>query len=363
MKKITVRLPENSYEIRTGSGILSQAGGWLKELGFHDKAVIVTDNNVKDLYGVPLHRSLAEAGFAVVDLVIPAGEIHKTLETACRLYEQLADSYADRSTLILALGGGVVGDLAGFVAATYMRGVPYVQVPTSLLAMVDSSIGGKTAVDHGNLKNIVGAFYQPRMVIADIATLKTLPSVELVNGLGEVIKHGAIGDVKFFNYLERNIAKAAALDAEVLEKLVLDNAAQKAGVVGRDEKEAGERMILNYGHTVGHAVEAVSGFKLKHGQAVAIGMVAENRISLRCGLLDAAGAERIRKVILKAGLPVDLPDFSNEEKARVFEALKHDKKVLGGKIKFVLLQSIGRPVIVDDISPTVIQEVLNGRAA
>lgn len=363
MNRIKVALAANSYEILAGSGILARAGGWLREMGFRDKAVIITDSNVRKFYAAPLQKSLENAGFAVTVLEVPAGEAQKTLEAAGSLYDRLADAFVERSTLIVALGGGVIGDLAGFVAATYMRGVPYVQVPTSLLAMVDSSIGGKTAVDRGSLKNIIGAFYQPKMVIADIAVLKTLPPVELSNGMAEAIKMAAISNPEFFRYLEANIGQAMALDTDVLGEIVRENAVQKARVVAGDEKESAERIILNYGHTVGHAVEAVSDFKLKHGQAVAIGMVAENRLAFRRGLLSDNDAVRVRKVIEQAGLPVAIPDFSVAEKERVLEVIKHDKKVLGKKVRFVLLKAIGIPVIVDDVTPDLIREVLYGRSA
>jgi 3-dehydroquinate synthase len=363
MNTLKVTLPHTSYEIKVGAGILPQAGPWLKELGFFGKAVIIIDTNVQPLYGDTLKKSLEGAGFTVTVLTVPAGEAIKTLETAASLYDRLSDAYTERSTVILALGGGVIGDLAGFVAATYLRGIPYVQVPTSLLAMVDSSIGGKTAVDRGKLKNIVGAFYQPRLVIADIATLKTLPPVELSNGMAEVIKMAATGDPGFFSYLEGNVDRAMALDDSVLEKIVRGSAIQKAGVVGRDEKESGDRIILNYGHTIGHAIEAVSDFNLKHGQAVSIGIVAANRIAYRLGLLAEEHAVVIKKVLERAGLPVAMPDFSTGEKERILEVIKHDKKVFNNKVRFVLLKSIGCSVIVDDVAPELVKEVLYGRTA
>jgi 3-dehydroquinate synthase len=363
MKKVKVELGINSYEIRVGSGIMTQTGAWLKERGYKNKAVIITDTNVNGLYAGQLERSLADAGFPVTILEVQAGEEQKTLETASSLYDRLAGSLAERSTLILALGGGVIGDLAGFVAATYLRGVPYIQVPTSLLAMADSSIGGKTAVDRVKMKNIIGAFYQPKMVIADITALKTLPREELSNGMAEVIKHAAIGDVKFFHFLEENMGKAMALDPSVMEEIILQNAGQKAKVVGKDEKESGRRIILNYGHTIGHAVEAVSGFKLKHGPAVALGMIEENKLACRKGLLSSPEAARIKNLIEAAGLPVNLPDFSREQKGILLEAMKHDKKVVNNKIRFVLLKAIGRPVVVDDVEPALVEEVLYGQSS
>ena len=357
MQKVKVELGADSYEIRVGSGLLPQTGFWLKELGFSGRAVIITDTNVKRLYAGILEQGLAGAGFNVSILEVPAGEEQKTLKSAGRLYDELNGISAERITPILALGGGVTGDLAGFVAATYMRGVPYIQVPTTLLAMADSSIGGKTAVDHGRLKNIVGAFYQPELVVADIEALKTLPAVELANGMAEVIKHAAISDREFFEYLDTNMGKAMALDAGVMEYIVVKNVRIKAAVVSADEKEAGLRAILNYGHTVGHAVEVVSGFQLKHGQAVAIGMVAEAKISHRLGMLDSGAVDRLEKLIVKAGLPIRIPGL---DKKKLMQAMAHDKKVRQGRLTFALLKSIGEAFITSDVDSALVEEVLSG---
>lgn len=356
MQTIKAKIGASGYEIRIGQGLLDGAGQALKKIVLSDRAVIITDTTVRNLYAGVLERSLAAAGFTVTVLEVPPGEAQKNLDTAGRLYRSLVESGAERSTTIIALGGGVIGDLAGFVAATYMRGVPLAQAPTTLLAMVDSSIGGKTAVDHAGLKNIVGVFYQPKLVIADIATLKTLPPLELGNGMAEVIKQAAISDRAFFNYLARNMEKAVALDAQVLEEIVVKNVVFKAKVVEEDEKEGGRRIILNYGHTVGHAVEAVMDFKLKHGQAVAVGMVAENEISRRLGFLSAEDAAAVKNVIEKAGLPVKLPAV---DKKSLIQAMSHDKKVQQGRVRFVLLKSIGRPFVTDDVSPDLIDEVLS----
>ena len=252
----------------------------------------------------------------------------------------------------------MIGDLAGFVAATYMRGVPLVQIPTTLLAQVDSSIGGKVAVDHGQLKNIIGVFYQPKLVIADIDTLKTLPEAELANGLAEVIKSAAIRNRKFFDFLEANLERARSLDTAVLEEIVLETARIKAEIVARDEKDSGLRSILNYGHTIGHAIETVSDFQLKHGQAVAIGMVAAARISSRMGILDESDVIRLTNIIKKAGLPTEMPDLNIKE---IISAMKHDKKVQQDKIRFVLLKSIGDAFITDEVSPSLVEEVLVGQ--
>jgi 3-dehydroquinate synthase len=359
MIKVGVNLGKNSYEIRIGQNILPQIGLWLKERGFSGKTIIITDSNVRPLYAATLERSLIDAGFAVNTYEIPAGEEQKTLDTAGDLYHRLAESFAERSTLILALGGGVVGDLAGFVAATYMRGIPYIHVPTSLLAMVDSSIGGKTAVDYENLKNMVGAFYQPKMVITDVATLKTLPKVELSNGMGEVIKHAVIRNRNLFRYLRANMVKAMAYDLRVLEDIVIQNARIKAPVVSLDERETGGlRTLMNFGHTVGHAIEALYDFKLKHGQAVAVGMMAAAKISVHLRTFRQADVTVLEGVIRAAGLPVLLPDIFPAEQDKLIEFIKHDKKVLDGKIRFVLLKAIGEVYISNRVTPEIIREVL-----
>jgi 3-dehydroquinate synthase len=243
------------------------------------------------------------------------------------------------------------------VAATYMRGVPLVQAPTTLLAMVDSSIGGKTAVNQGRLKNIVGAFYQPRLVVADIDTLKTLPEVELTNGLAEVIKSAAIEDRYFFEFLENNIKKVKALDPEVLQKIVVQTARIKAEIVARDEREDGLRAVLNFGHTVGHALETVSNFRLKHGQAVAIGMVVEARIAHRAGWLDRSAVDRLLKVIQAAGLPAQMPKWDGQ---KVLQAMGHDKKVRQGRLTVIVLTAIGQTLITSDVDPALVAEVISG---
>jgi 3-dehydroquinate synthase len=357
MKKLKVQLGVSSYEVRVGSGLLPRVGLWLKEWECSGKAVIITDTNVGEIYADDLERGMANAGFDVTVVEVPAGEEHKSLETAARLYDDLTDAYAERNTPILALGGGVIGDLAGFVAATYMRGVPLIQVPTTLLAQVDSSIGGKTAVDQGQLKNIIGTFYQPKMVVADIDTLSTLPEIELANGLAEVIKSAAIRNRSFFNFLDINMNKALECHPSVMETLVLETARIKADIVEKDEKEEGLRGILNYGHTIGHAIEAVSNYKIKHGQAVAIGMMAAAKISSRMEILDEGEIIRLEKSIDKAGLPTQMPDMDKEA---VFEAMQHDKKVLQDRIRFVLLKSIGSAFISDEVDPTLVEEVLVG---
>ncbi|MCL0091705.1 3-dehydroquinate synthase [Dehalococcoidales bacterium] len=356
MRKVKVELDRDSYEVYVGSGLLSQTGSWLKENGFSDKLVIITDPTVNRLYGQALNQGLAKEGFNVITLLVPEGEDQKSLETAGRLYHELTNSYAERATPILALGGGVIGDLTGFVAATYLRGVPLVQIPTTLLAQVDSSIGGKVGIDHGQLKNKIGLFYQPRLVIADIDTLKTLPSEELANGLAEVIKSAAIQSNKLFTFIEKNLDRIKSLDNEALEEIVFQSVKIKAKVVEKDERDLGLRSILNYGHTIGHAIESASDFKVEHGKAVAIGMLAEARISNKMGILDKNELVRLKSVIEKAGLPTKMPSLKLE---KIIQAMKHDKKVWQGKIRFVLLKSIGSVFITDEVSPSLIEQVLN----
>ncbi len=360
MRKIRVVLGSSRYEICVGPGLLDQAGRLLLENGFAGKLVIITHPGLHRQYGEALCRTLTGDGFSVSTLLVPEGEAQKTLATAGRLYQELNDVFAERTTPVLALGGGVIGDLAGFVAATYLRGVPLVQMPTTLLAQVDSSIGGKVAVDHGRIKNKIGAFYQPSLVIADTDTLRTLPAEELTNGLAEVIKSAAIMSREFFSFLEENLGRIIARDAGILEEVVFRTAEIKAGVVMKDERDSGLRNILNFGHTVGHAVESVSGFDMPHGKAVAIGMVVAARISREMGLLDKNGLDRLTGIIEKAGLPVKMPAISME---KVMQAMKHDKKVAQDKIRFVLLESIGNAMITDKVTPSLVEQVLANEKA
>ncbi|GAF81037.1 unnamed protein product, partial [marine sediment metagenome] len=317
--------------------------------------VIITDSTVKSLYGDTLRKSLVSDGFKVTILEVPEGEEQKSLETAGSLYHELSNVHAERTTPILALGGGVIGDLAGFVAATYMRGVPLIQVPTTLLAQVDSSIGGKVAVNHGQLKNKIGVFYQPRLVISDITTLRTLPKTEISDGLAEIIKYAVIVDKELFTYLERNIDQIKSLDEKLLEEVVSKSTKIKAEVIEKDERDFGLRNILNYGHTIGHAIESASDFKIGHGEAVAIGMLAAGRISNRLGMLDKNELIRLKGVIQRAGLPVKILSLEME---KIIQAIKHDKKILRGKVRFVLAKSIGNVFITDEVSTSLVEQVL-----
>ncbi len=356
MRRIKLELGDRSYQILVGSGLLGQAGSLLKEAGFSGKLVVITNPVVQELYGSVLKESLSAGGFEVAVLQVVDGEEQKSLEVAGRLYGELTQSYAERTTPILAVGGGVIGDLAGFVAATYLRGVPLAQIPTTLLAQVDSSIGGKVAINHGRLKNKIGAFYQPRLVVSDTATLKTLPANEFANGMAEVIKSAVIRDGKFFDFLETNLDKIKKPDGgAVLEEVVFCSAGIKAAVVAQDELDMGPRNILNFGHTIGHAIETVSDFDIEHGQAVAVGMMVAARISNRLGLLDTGGLERLKRVIKGAGLPTEMPRLDIE---KIIQAMRHDKKIAGGKVRFALPRAIGDAFVTDEVSLSLVREVL-----
>jgi len=355
MRKVRVRLGKNSYNILIGSGLLAQTGQLLKEIGFSDKLVVITDPTVNRLHGGTLKHSLTGSGFKISILEVPEGEEQKSLETAGRLYHELTAVYTERMTPILALGGGVIGDLAGFVAATYMRGVPLIQLPTTLLAQVDSSIGGKVAVDHDNLKNKIGVFYQPRLAISDTATLKTLTPREISDGLAEAIKHGVIRDREYFDYIETNLDEIRALGDRALERVVFGSARIKAAVVAEDELDFGLRNVLNFGHTIGHAVESVSEFMVDHGQAVAVGMLAAARISNKLGIFDGNELVRLKGLIERAGLPAEMPGLDIE---KIMQSMEHDKKIVQGKIKFILPRSIGEVFITDDVSLSLVKQVL-----
>ncbi len=356
MKTVTVNVGSSGYDIIIGPGLLSQTGDRLSRLGFSDKVVIVTDATVRKLYGSILEQALVASGFEVTTLSGADSEEEKSLETAGRLYLELTDFHAERGTPVLALGGGVTGDLTGFVAATYQRGVPLIQIPTTLLAQADSSLGGKTAVNHGRLKNRIGVFYQPSLTLSDIDTLKSLSQRQLADGLAEIIKHGAIQDATFFEYLEDNIDRILALDNETLETTVARSAQIKAAVVEQDELDLGLRNILNYGHTIGHAMETVSDFQIDHGRAVAIGMLVAARISNRMGLLGRSDASRLKKLLTRVGLLAEIPELDTD---KLIEAMHHDKKIVGGRIKFVLLESIGEVIVTDDVDLNLVKKVLS----
>jgi 3-dehydroquinate synthase len=354
MKKVNVRLGAG-YDILIGAGLLAQAGSCLRDIGLGGKAVVVTNPTVKRLYGDTFEKGLSAAGFQVSTSIVDDGEEHKSLETATRLYTELSDFRAERKTPLLAFGGGVIGDVAGFVAATYLRGIPLVQVPTTLLAQVDSSIGGKVAINYGQLKNKIGAFYQPKLVISDINLLKTLTPQEMSDGLAETIKYGIIQDRELFAYLGSHLSEVLACDEGALETIVYHAAKAKADVVAQDELDLGFRNILNFGHTIGHGVESASGFKTGHGRAVSIGMVAACEIAVRMGLFSRSELNRLENLLLRAGLPVRIPNLTVEQ---IMPLMRHDKKIARGKFKFILPKAIGDVFITDAVSPSLVEQVI-----
>jgi len=322
------------------------------------KAALVTDSRVAGLYLEPALESLRAARLEATSAVVPPGEGSKTLARAGELYDALLQAGLDRGSVLVALGGGVVTDLAGFVAATYMRGIAWVAVPTTLLAQVDASVGGKTAVDHPECKNLIGAFHQPSAVLCDVATLATLPDEELRNGLVEVVKHAVIRDADLFKDLERRADALLARDPAVLEPIVARNVRIKVEVVAADERESGLRRILNYGHTIGHALESLMG--LAHGRAVALGMMAEARIAERRGLVGRAVVERQKALLERFGLPVSLPTGADAE--RCLAIVRHDKKAEAGRMRFVLPEAIGRVRVVQDVTDDEIRAALDSLA-
>lgn len=360
MHTVKVSLGNRSYDIEIGAG-LEKAGKDLQGLGFGQKMALVTNPTVKKLYGQKTADSLKSAGFLVMSIEVPDGEQFKNLDWANAIYTALLTNYFDRTSALVALGGGVIGDLTGFAAATFMRGVPFVQFPTTLLAMVDSSIGGKTGVNHPMGKNMIGAFYQPKKVLMDLSVLKTLPKEEFLSGMAEVIKYGVVRDAAFFDYLEKNREKVLGLDAEALHHIVRRSCEIKAEVVSLDEREGGLRAILNYGHTVGHALETTENYTVRHGYAVAIGMVYASRLAHKTGLCDASVPERVEKLITSYGLPVELAALSRRPSVtELMDTMQIDKKSEGGKVKFVLPKHIGEVVITREWEERQLRELLAG---
>jgi shikimate kinase / 3-dehydroquinate synthase len=342
MQPLSVVLGERSYPIHIGAGLLDDARLYAPHLG-SGRVAVVTNATVAPLYLERVQRAVEQAGPRVVPIVVEDGEQAKSWVTLDRVFDALLAARCGRDSVIVALGGGVVGDLAGFAAAIYQRGIPVIQVPTTLLAQVDSSVGGKTAINHPRGKNMVGAFHQPLAVIADVATLDTLPDRELRAGIAEVIKHGFILDLNFVDWLEANIGKLLARDRAALGHAVRRSCELKAQVVAADEREAGLRAILNFGHTFGHAIEAGVGYgEWLHGEAVATGMVMAAELSARAGTLRREDADRVRALIARAGLPVQGPNLAVE---RYLELMQVDKKAAGGRVRFVLLEGLGRAVL------------------
>jgi 3-dehydroquinate synthase len=358
---ITVELPQQSYEVAIAPQGIAHLGTWMQPLNLGKKVLLVSNPIVFRRYGETLLNALSE--YDVTQCILPAGERYKTLNSIQKIYDAALAQRLERSSTIVTLGGGVIGDMAGFAAATWLRGINFVQVPTSLLAMVDASIGGKTGVNHPHGKNLIGAFHQPRLVLIDPQVLATLPPREFRAGMAEVIKYGIIWDSDLFEQLEA----APHLDQrriseELLQTILTRSCQAKAHVVSQDEKEAGLRAILNYGHTIGHAVESLTGYRtVNHGEGVAIGMVAAAQIAVDLGLWEQESADRQQVLLEKTGLPTKLPAGMDID--AILESLLTDKKVKSGKVRFVLPTKIGAAIVTDEVTDAVIRSVLTRIAA
>ncbi len=359
IQTLRVDLAERSYDIEIGSGNLEHVGRFLCRLGKVSHAVVITDQNVQEPHAVRVAESLTGESVQVDIVAVEPGEPSKSIDMAAGLWEGLLELGADRQTVVVAVGGGVVGDLAGFIAATYARGIRLFQVPTSLLAQVDSSVGGKVGVNLPGAKNMVGAFLQPLGVLIDTATLETLPPREYRAGLGEVAKYGVILDAELFDYLEANLAGLVDRDHKVLGHVIARCCRLKADVVQRDEREeTGLRAVLNYGHTFGHALEALAGYgQLLHGEAVAIGMLCASRLAERLGRVDIRLTQRQRRLLEALGLPVEMPELDRDE---ILETMTHDKKVQHGRLRFVLPSKMGHVELVGGIDPADVRAALDG---
>ncbi|MEQ1743238.1 MAG: 3-dehydroquinate synthase [Candidatus Nitrotoga sp.] len=360
MQTLTVGLAERSYPIYIGSDLLGCAELILPHLP-HKRAAVVTNTTVAPLYLEPLCAMLQAHGVEIISIILPDGEQYKNAETLGLIYDALLSHRCERNTPLIALGGGVIGDMTGYAAATYLRGVPFIQIPTTLLAQVDSSVGGKTGINHPLGKNMIGAFYQPQVVLADITTLNTLKDQELRAGIAEVIKYGLIRDLSFFEWLEQNVEKLLARDAEALQYAITRSCQNKAEVVAADERENGERALLNLGHTFGHAIETGMGYGAwLHGEAVAAGTIMAADLSCRLDWLSKEDTDRIHNLFERAGLPVVAPDLGVE---KYLQLMGLDKKVVGGKIRFVLLKSIGSAVISGNVEPELLRQTLMANSA
>jgi len=356
-RTIRVRPGGREYDIVVQAGLLRHVGPRLRQLSRSARAVMVSDDRVGPLHGDLLATSLHQAGFQTIRVELPPGEEHKTVQSLWRIYDTVLAAGIERDTPLLALGGGVIGDMAGFAAATLLRGIPLVQIPTTLLAMVDASIGGKTGVNHPVGKNLIGAFHQPIAVFIDPLTLGTLPPRELRGGLAECIKHQVIRDAEGFADMERHIERALAVDVDYLSALVAQNVAIKAAVVEADPFEQGQRAHLNFGHTFGHAIETVSRYAWSHGECVALGMVAASRLAVRLGMLDEASCRRIVSLIRAAGLPVSGMSLDVDA---VVAAMAFDKKVRSARLRFVLPLRIGEVCIRDDVPLELVRDAVAG---
>ncbi len=357
-RTIRVELGPRSYTVGVGAGMIQRLGPAVAEIPRARSAVVIADSNVASLYGGEAAKGLAAAGVAHTLIAFPAGEEHKNLATYGRLMDSLfaVEPPIDRDTVIVALGGGVTGDLAGFVAATALRGLRWLQCPTTLLADVDASVGGKTAVDHPSGKNLIGAFHQPAGVLIDVRALATLPPVELAGGLAECVKHGMIRDVTLLDFIEANAKAILAAEPEIMTELIARNVAIKAAIVSADEREAAVREHLNFGHTIGHAIETVVGFgNISHGQAVSLGMAAACWLAVERGLIDRAIAGRLSALLTLLGLPTR---WDGLDSPAIWRAMTHDKKTRGGKVRMILPTGIGAVAAFDGIDNGIVRKAM-----
>lgn len=357
IQTLHVALEERSYPIHIGQGLLSKPELLIPHLK-KKQVAIVTNTTVAPLYLQTLKSHLEAQQVNVIEIILPDGEAYKTIETLNTIYDALLKHRCERSTTLIALGGGVIGDITGFAAATYLRGVPFIQIPTTLLSQVDSSVGGKTGINHPLGKNMIGAFYQPQVVLADIETLDTLPKRELSAGIAEVIKYGLIRDLPFFEWLESNIDLLINLDAEALAYSIYRSCQNKAEVVAADERESGERALLNLGHTFGHAIENGMGYGVwLHGEAVAAGTMMAGQLSLKMNWLNQNDYARMKSLFERANLPITPPNLGERH---YMELMQLDKKVADGKIRFVLQQGIGKAIVTEKYDVNALQSVLSG---
>lgn len=354
---LDLELGPRSYQIRIGPELLTTTGAALLPLLPPPRPVaVVTNTTVAPLYLERVSRSLTNAGYRVTPVILPDGEVYKSWESLSRIFDALIAQRWERTSPLLALGGGVVGDITGYAAASLLRGVPYVQLPTTLLSQVDSSVGGKTGINHSLGKNLIGAFYQPRLVLIDTTTLATLPRRELLAGLAEVVKYGVIRDAELFALLERRLPALLNLEPQLVGEVIRTCCAIKAQVVAADEREAGQRALLNFGHTFGHAIESLAGYgNWLHGEAVAAGMVMAGALSVASGLCKKGEVHRLQTLLERAGLPVRAPRFPV---SRYLEAMSRDKKVEGGKMRFVVMEGIGRASVRGDLHPEAVANAI-----
>jgi 3-dehydroquinate synthase len=356
MQRLSIDLGERSYEILIGPGLRKRAGEFLKAVFNPSRVVIITHPSINSLYGEEVMENFVAQGWTTDIIEVPEGESSKNLGQAEKLYDHLLELNCDRKSVLVALGGGVIGDLVGFVAATYQRGIPFVQMPTTLLSQVDSSVGGKTAVNHPKGKNMIGAFYQPRLVVADLETLRTLPAKEYRAGLAEIVKYGVISDPELFEFLETRYKEILNLDHHCLSKIIETSCAIKAKVVEKDERESHYRMILNFGHTLGHAIESLTNYsRFIHGEAVAMGMVRAAELSRSMGKCSEEVPRRLEALLKNLGLLVDMPELDS---TAIIESLYHDKKTMDQKIKFILVKEFGSIEIIDHMPEAEILKIL-----